>query len=169
MVNNYLSKTKSFLLPNEQIVLQTNPHWLFLLISIGQIVLFFFLYYFFACPFLGFITHTIEHYCYVSALMILIFISLVFYLDWKFNRLYLTNYRLIRERGIVGKRYMSVRLPNIEDMTCTFGIWGRILGYGDLTIESAGTYGQMNFKGIPKPRKIKTLIERWRFYSSTGH
>ncbi|MGA2585664.1 MAG: PH domain-containing protein [Candidatus Aminicenantales bacterium] len=109
--------------------------------------------------------HALEHYCYVTALIILIFLSLVFYLDWKFNRLYLTNYRLIRESGIIGKRYMSVRLSNIEDTTCTFGILGRILGYGDLIIESAGTYGQMIFKGIPKPRKMKTLIERWRFYS----
>jgi len=165
MVNNYLSKTKTFLLPNEQIVFQANPHWLFLLVSIGQIFLFFFLYYFFACPFLGFMAHALEHYCYVTALIILIFLSLVFYLDWKFNRLYLTNYRLIRESGIIGKRYMSVRLSNIEDTTCTFGILGRILGYGDLIIESAGTYGQMIFKGIPKPRKMKTLIERWRFYS----
>jgi len=152
-------------LPNEQIVFKANPHWLFLLVSMGQIFLFFFLYYFFACPFLGFMAHALEHYCYVAALIILIFISLIFYLDWKFNRLYLTNYRLIKERGIIGKRYMSVRLANIEDTTCTFGILGRILGYGDLAIESAGTYGQMIFKGIPKPRKMKTLIERWRFYS----
>jgi uncharacterized membrane protein YdbT with pleckstrin-like domain len=165
MVNNSLSKSKTFLLPNEQIVFQANPHWLFLLVSIGQISLFFFLYYFFACPFLGLMAHALEHYCYVTALMILVSISLVFYLDWKFNRLYLTNFRLIQERGIIGKRYMSVRLSNIEDMTCTFGILGRILGYGDLIIESAGTYGQLIFKGIPKPRKMKTLIERWRFYS----
>ena len=165
MVSNYLSKNKSFLLPNEQIVFQANPHWLFLLVSMGQIFIFFFLYYFFACPFLGFMAHALEHYCYFASLLILIFISLIFYLDWKFNRLYLTNFRLIKERGIIGKRYMSVRLSNIEDMTCTFGILGRILGYGDLTIESAGTHGQMIFKGIPRPIKMKTLIERWRFYS----
>lgn len=165
MTSNYFSKSRAFLLPNEQIVFKANPHWLFLLVSMGQIFLFFFLYYFFACPFLGFMARALEHYCYVAALIILIFISLIFYLDWKFNRLYLTNYRLIKERGIIGKRYMSVRLANIEDMTCTFGILGRILGYGDLAIESAGTYGQMIFKGIPKPRKMKTLIERWRFYS----
>jgi uncharacterized membrane protein YdbT with pleckstrin-like domain len=165
MTSNSFSKSRAFLLPNEQIVFKANPHWLFLLVSMGQIFLFFFLYYFFACPFLGFMVNALEHYCYVAALIILIFISLIFYLDWKFNRLYLTNYRLIKERGIIGKRYMSVRLANIEDMTCTFGILGRILGYGDLTIESAGTHGQMIFKGIPKPRKMKTLIERWRFYS----
>jgi len=165
MTSNIFSNSKSFLLPNEQIVFRANPHWLFLLISMGQIFLFFFLYYFIACPFLGFMAGTLEHYCYIAALIVLIFISLIFYLDWKFNRLYLTNYRLIRESGIIGKRYMSVRLENIEDMTCTFGILGRILGYGDLGIESAGTHGQMVFKGIPRPRKMKTLIERWRFYS----
>jgi len=165
MTNNYLSKSKSFLLPNEQIVFQANPHWLFLLGAVAPIFVFFVLYYFFACPFLGSIANALEHYCYVAALIILIFLSLVFYLDWNFNRLYLTNFRLIRESGVIGKRYMSVRLANIEDMTCTFGILGRILGYGDLVIESAGTHGQIIFKGIPKPIKMKTLIERWMFYS----
>ena len=156
------SFSKSFLLPNEQIVFQANPHWLFLLASLSQIILFFFFYYFFACPFFGFLTVSLAHYCYIVSLMILIFIALIFYLDWRFNRLYLTIFRLIIERGIIGKRCMSVRLSDIEDITCSFGILGRILGYGDLLIESAGTHGQMVFKGIPRPRKIKLLIEKWR-------
>lgn len=165
MTNNYLSKSKSFLLPNEQIVFQANPHWLFLLGAVAPIFVFFFLYYLFACPFLGSIANALEHYCYVAALIILIFLILVFYLDWKFNRLYLTNFRLIQERGIIGKRYMSIRLKDIEDIVCCYGILGRIFGYGDLTIESAGTQGLMVFKGIPKPRRMKLLIERWMFYS----
>lgn len=165
MINNYPSKLRQSLLPNEQIVFKANPHWLFLLVSMGQIFLFFFLYLFFACPFLGVISGTIEHYCYLAALFILLFISVVFYLDWKFNRLYLTNFRLIQERGIIGKRYMSIRLKDIEDIVCSYGILGRIFGYGDLTIESAGTQGLMVFKGIPKPRRMKLLIERWMFYS----
>jgi uncharacterized membrane protein YdbT with pleckstrin-like domain len=103
-----------------------------------------------------------ERYCYAASLMILIFISLIFYLDWRFNRLYLTNFRLIKERGIIGRQSMSVRLPDIQDMTYSFGILGKIFGYGDLQIESAGTFGQMIFKGIPRPRKIKTLIEKMR-------
>ena len=151
-----------FLLPNEQIVFQANPHWLFLLASLSRIFLFFFFYYFFACPFLGFHTATLVHYCYIASLMILIFVALIFYLDWQFNRLCLTNFRLIKERGIIGKRYMSVRLSDIEDITCSFGILGRIFGYGDLTIESAGTHGQMVFKGMTRVRKIKTLIDKWR-------
>jgi uncharacterized membrane protein YdbT with pleckstrin-like domain len=169
MTSSFISKTNSFLLPNEQIVYQANPHWLFLLLSLGQIVLFFFLYYFFACPFLGMMYGSWEHYCYIASLTILVFISLIFYLDWKFNRLYLTNFRLIIEWGIIGKRYMSVRLPDIEDMSCNFGIIGRIFGYGDLIIESAGTYGQMVFKGIPKPKEAKILIDIWVSSATNYH
>ncbi len=160
------SISKSFLLPNEQIVYQANPHWLFLLFSLSQIVLFYFLYYFFACPFLGRISGTFEHYCYVVSLILLIFISLVFYLEWRFNRLYLTNFRLIKERGIIGKSYMSVRLPDIQDISNSFGLTGRIFDFGDLIIESAGTKGQMVFKGMARAKEIKYLIDKWRHFTA---
>jgi len=165
MVQNYPSKSRLFLLPDERIIAKANPHWLFLAVSIGQIVLFFLLYLFVACPYLGLLDKTLESGCYILALFILFFVSLVFYLDWRFNRLYLTNIRLIRERGIIGKRFMSIRLDNIEDIVCNFGILGRILGYGDLIIESAGTQGLMVFKGIARPKKVRLLIERQMLYS----
>lgn len=55
---------------------------------------------------------------------------------------------------------MSIHLENIENITCNFGIWGRILGFGDLIIESAGTHGKMAFERLPRPRKIKWRIEK---------
>ncbi len=73
--------------------------------------------------------------------------------------------RLIKERGIIGKRFMSIWLDNIENITCSFGIWGGIFRFGGLTIESAGTYGEMIFKGLPTPRNIKLTIEKQMFYS----
>ena len=164
MIKSYPFKLRHSLLPNEQIIFMANPHWLFLLISIGQILLFFFLYLFFACPFIGFISNTLKGYCILSASLILFFLSLIFYLEWKFNRLYLTNFRLIRERGIIGKRFMSIKLTDIEDIACSYGILGRVLGYGDLIIESAGTYGILVFRGIPRPKRVKLLIERQMFY-----
>jgi uncharacterized membrane protein YdbT with pleckstrin-like domain len=86
-------------------------------------------------------------------------LSAVICLDWKFNRLYLTNFRLIKEKGIIGKRYVSIRLDKVQDITCDFGILGRIFKYGSLTIESAGTEGKMVFQGVPFPIVIKRMIE----------
>jgi hypothetical protein len=54
---------------------------------------------------------------------------------------------------------MAIWLKNVEDITCSFGILGRIFGFGDLEIESAGTYGKMTFEGLPKPKRIKWRIE----------
>ena len=167
MAQGFLSNPSIFLLPDERIILKTNPHWLFLVIPILQIYLFLLIYFFFACPFLGIIDFDgLEGICYLLALFAFFFLTLIFYLDWRFNRLYLTNLRLIKERGIIGKRFMTIRLKDVEDIVCSFGILGRVFGYGDLTVESAGTYGIMIFKGIPRPRKVKSIIERQLLYSN---
>jgi uncharacterized membrane protein YdbT with pleckstrin-like domain len=160
MSGNFQSNTSIFLLPDERIVLKANPHWLFLAIPLIGISLFFLLYLFVACPFLGIVYKGLESACHIISFFILFFLSIVFYLDWRFNRLYLTNLRLIKERGIIGKRFMAIGLDKIQDITCSFGILGRIFGFGDLEIESAGTFGKMVFEGLPRPKGIKWRIER---------
>jgi len=164
MTKNFHTNPSIFLLPGEKIVFKTNPHWLFIVIPAIAIFLFWLFYILYACPFLGIVISIdgLEDFCYIISSFAFFFLILILYLDWKFNRLYLTNLRLIKERGIIGKRFMSIRLDNIENITCSFGIWGRIFGFGDLIIESAGTYGKMVFEGMPKPKKIKWRIEKER-------
>jgi len=66
---------------------------------------------------------------------------------------------VIKERGIIGKKYTSIWLVKIQDVTTQFGFWGRIFGFGDLMIESAGELGQVKFKGLFAPLKIQATIE----------
>lgn len=150
-----------YLLPDEKIIFKTNPHWLFIVIPVATIFLFWIIYLLFVCPFIGAVLlDEFVNFCILISSFASVFLIVVLYLDWKFNRFYLTNLRLIKERGIIGKHFMSIRLDNIEDIICDFGIWGRIFGFGNLIIESAGTHGEMIFKGMPKPRKIKLKIEK---------
>ena len=115
----------------------------------------------YACSYISVIDiNGLESLCFIISSFATLFLMIIFYLDWKFNRLYLTNTRLIKERGIIGKSFMSIWLKNIEDITCSFGIWGRILRFGNLIIESAGTHGKMVFERMPSPKKIKFRIER---------
>lgn len=88
----------------------------------------------------------------------LTFAGIVIFLGWLCTNYYLTNLRLIDKRGIIGKRIVSIHLDKVQDVTCRFGIWGRIFGFGDIEIESAGTYGKIVFDFIPSPRKIKEKI-----------
>jgi uncharacterized membrane protein YdbT with pleckstrin-like domain len=165
MPGNYDSKSPIFLLPEEKIVHRANPHWLFLALPMLGIVIALFFYLLFGCAFFGLFDMNLVSVCHIVSLLTLLFLAVVFYLDWKFNRLYLTSHRLIKERGIIGKRFMAIRLRDIENITCRYGIWGRIFGFGDLIIESAGTYGEMKFEGVPRPRTLKWMIERQMLYA----
>ena len=163
MIKSSLTNPSVFLLPDEKIVLKTNPHWLFVVIPVLTIFFFWLFYFLFACPFLSEVDFSgLEEFCYHIVSFASIFLIIIFYLDWRFNRLFLTNLRLIKERGIIGKRFMSIWLDDVEDITCSFGILGRMFGFGDLIIESAGTEGKMIFKGFPFPNKIKWMIEKQR-------
>jgi uncharacterized membrane protein YdbT with pleckstrin-like domain len=85
---------------------------------------------------------------------------LIIFFDWLCVNYYLTNLRLIEERGIIGKRIMFIPLNKVQDVTCKFGILGKIFGFGDLEIESAGTYGKIVFSFIANPRKRKEEINK---------
>jgi len=47
----------------------------------------------------------------------------------------------------------------VENITVSYGIWGRHFNFGDIEIESAGTYGRMVYRGAPNPLEKKWLIE----------
>jgi uncharacterized membrane protein YdbT with pleckstrin-like domain len=81
-------------------------------------------------------------------------------LHWICTRYYLTNLRLVEERGIIGKRIMSIWLVRVQDVTCKFGILGRVFGFGDIEIESAGTYGKIVFGCLPAPQRLREQIEQ---------
>ena len=157
MSNSFLSN----LLPNEKLIYKTNPHWLFIVILVLGIFLFWVIYLLFICSFIGAVLLIeLVNFCIYFSSLASAFLIIVLYLDWRFNRFYLTNLRLIKERGIIGKSFMTINLKNIENITCSFGIWGRIFGFGDLIIESAGTHGKMVLERVPRPMKIKWRIEK---------
>ena len=148
---------KPKLLSNEKIIYRFKPHWLFLVGPIAGLLLVLLAQWSVLCPLQG--GFTLIAFCRIFVTLAILLVMIVLSLDWWFNRLYLTNYRVIKERGIIGKSYTSLWLVKIQDLTCRLTVWGRLFGFGDLFIESAGTYGQVPFKGFPEPQKIKGLIE----------
>lgn len=146
------------LLPDEKLIYQANPHLILLVGPIVGLIFFWAVLWLGSCPTLEIVS--LKSLCHLVASLVILFSIFVIYLDWHFNRLYLTNFRVIKERGIIGKRFVSVWLYKIQDISVDFRIWGRIFGFGDLRIESAGTFGQIAFKGFPYPLKIKELVEK---------
>jgi len=146
------------ILPEEKVIFKTHPHWLFVvvpevaLLALG-ILLIEYLQFFLIdqiLPLRWVLVLLGEAWCFVMTII---------FLDWICINYYLTNLRLIEERGIIGKRIMSIWLDKVQDVTCKFGILGRIFGFGGIEIESAGTYGKIVFSFLPLPQKLREKIE----------
>jgi uncharacterized membrane protein YdbT with pleckstrin-like domain len=137
----------------EKIIFKVHPHWLYVAVpefTLAILGIFFFLFAYALLP----------QWILILSVVAILFAVLILFLDWLCTNYYLTNLRLIEERGIIGKRIMMAPLNKVQDITCEFGIFGRIFGFGNLEIESAGTYGKIVFNFIANPRKRKEEINK---------
>jgi uncharacterized membrane protein YdbT with pleckstrin-like domain len=137
----------------EKIIFKVHPHWLYVAVpefTLAILGIFFFLFAYALLP----------DWILILFVIAILFAMLIIFLDWLCTNYYLTNLRLTEERGIIGKRIMMAPLNKVQDITCEFGIMGRIFGFGDLEIESAGTYGKIVFSFIANPRKRKEEINK---------
>lgn len=58
--------------------------------------------------------------------------------EWNFARIVVTDRRLFEVSGLLSRRVASLPLTKATDMTYHRSVVGRLLGYGDLRVESAG-------------------------------
>ena len=144
------------LLPDEKIIFRVRCHWLYLLFPLICLIVLSFLFKRYFEVFTPEIFPCIEG----LLLAVMWFMMFVLFLDWFCTRYYLTNLRLIEERGIIGKRFVSIWLDKVQDVTCKFWVLGEIFGFGDLEIESAGTYGKIVFSFVPSPKNLQRELEK---------
>ena len=86
--------------------------------------------------------------------------------DWYTTRYVLTDERLITRTGLVAKSGVEIPLENITNVNFAASMFERMLGAGDLLIESAGSAGQSKFANIPHPDDFQTLLYRTREHRS---
>jgi uncharacterized membrane protein YdbT with pleckstrin-like domain len=83
-------------------------------------------------------------------------------LRWFFTWFVLTNERLVLRKGIIARSGVEIPLEVINDVIFSQTIFERMLGFGDLVIESAGEMGQSRFSNIPKPDAFQSELYRAR-------
>jgi uncharacterized membrane protein YdbT with pleckstrin-like domain len=138
----------------EKIIFKVHPHWFYVAVPESTLAIFGIFSFLFAYALLP------KRIILILFVIAMLFAMLIIFLDWLCTNYYLTNLRLIEERGIIGKRIMFIPLNKVQDVACKFGILGKIFGFGDLEIESAGTYGKIVFSFIANPRKRKEEINK---------
>jgi uncharacterized membrane protein YdbT with pleckstrin-like domain len=82
------------------------------------------------------------------------------YFQWQFTHFVVTDDRVIFRHGVFAKHGVEIPLERINNINFDQGIWERIIGAGDLDIESAGREGQSHFEDVRHPDAVQQEIYR---------
>lgn len=153
---------KRLLTEGEEIILDLRPHWIALLkpvlwtIAIGSVAGFLWVM---AGPESDVLT---QMRLAIVAIALVLWIPLAFVpaVRWRFTLFVLTNERVITRSGVIAKRSKEIPLETINDVTFGQRIIERLLGAGDLIVESAGESGQNRFTDIRRPEGVQLEIYR---------
>jgi uncharacterized membrane protein YdbT with pleckstrin-like domain len=81
-------------------------------------------------------------------------------LRWATTHFVLTTERLIFRSGVVAKFGREIPLERINDVTYSQSLFERLIGAGDLLVESAGEHGQSRFANIRDPEAVQLELYR---------
>ena len=88
------------------------------------------------------------------------------YLRWATTRLLLTNSRIIERRGVLARVSREIPLSALSEISLRRSLLERMIGTGDLMLESAGRDGSEVFTALPHPAVIRdelyAQMAEWR-------
>jgi uncharacterized membrane protein YdbT with pleckstrin-like domain len=146
---------RRLLADHERLVLDLRPHWVALVAPILWTVVSIAFY------IIGtrLVDADVANWIFGSiALIVIVWKGVHPILEWVTTNFVLTSDRLITRSGVIAKRSKEIPLERINDVTFTQSILERMLGAGDLMLESAGERGQTRISNVRKPEHVQLTI-----------
>jgi uncharacterized membrane protein YdbT with pleckstrin-like domain len=149
---------KHLLLDHEELIFDLKPHWIAVV----------------PAAFWGLVAVVASYFAYgfvddqgwdwgrtavLAALPLALFVFTVLpILRWLFTNFVLTSDRVITRRGIIAKQSKEIPLERINDIAFSQTVLERMIGAGDILIESAGERGQERITDVRKPEEVQKTI-----------
>ena len=80
------------------------------------------------------------------------------YAKWANTNFVITSDRIIFRSGVVAKNGIEIPLERVNNVLFSQSVFERVLGAGDLLIESGGEAGQQRFTDVRRPERVQNLI-----------
>jgi uncharacterized membrane protein YdbT with pleckstrin-like domain len=140
----------------EDVVLDLRPHWWFLAGPVATLV---------GLIVLSIVVQaTLDSHPATLISAALVVIAMVWfvarYAKWTTTNFVVTTDRLIHRSGVIAKHGKEIPLERLNDIAFHQSIFERLIGAGDLMIESGGERGQQTFSDIRKPAVVQNIIYR---------
>lgn len=140
----------------EEVVLDVRPHWWYLSGPVAAVV----------AVLAGAIAAYIEgvptaaDWALLAVLVAAMGWLLVRYARWAATSLVVTTDRLVHRSGVISKNGREIPLDQLSDIRYHQTIFERLIGAGDLVLESAGRDSREVFEDLPGPASIQAQIYR---------
>lgn len=79
---------------------------------------------------------------------------------WRSTDLVVTTMRVIYRRGVVRRSGREILISSIQDVSYVQTLLGRMIGKGELSVQSAGGRGEAPFENVRHPAVVQGLINR---------
>lgn len=147
---------KEMLNENEEVILDLRPHWWFITpaaAGLGAALIF------------GIVVLAADWpdaLKFLAGLLVLVALGyfIVRYVRWAGINFVVTSGRIVSRTGVIAKRGIEIPLERINTVFFSQSLFERLIGAGDLGIESAGEGGRQNFEDVRKPRHVQQEIYR---------
>lgn len=82
------------------------------------------------------------------------------YTRWGSTTMVLTNERLVVRTGVFAKAGREIPLERISDISYHQGLFERMIGAGDLLVDSVGDGGRQVLRMVPRPVRVQQAIHK---------
>jgi uncharacterized membrane protein YdbT with pleckstrin-like domain len=82
------------------------------------------------------------------------------YLRWICTYFVVTDQRVLSRSGVLARRGVEIPLDRITNIDFHQGLWERMIGTGDLDLESAGHESDTHFTNVRRPDDVQNEIYR---------
>lgn len=96
------------------------------------------------------------------ATTVLVVSGVLDYLKWYNDCVVITNLRMMRFEGLFNRHMVESVLNKINDVTLNQTFWGRLFGYGDVTVLTAAESGIQEMRNIANPFAFKQALFKAR-------
>lgn len=141
----------------ETISVDLHPHWWFLgppSLATGGAILF----YAVLAPKVSGAAETVLNYLVMAGLLVGAAWLIVRSVQWRTTYFVVTSHRVIFRQGVLSRNGVEIPLERVNNVNFHQDLFERIVGAGDLLIESGGTDGQQTFTDIRNPESVQNLI-----------
>lgn len=149
---------KKLLNPDESVALDLHPHWWYFFEAAAALVV---------SIIAGIVVRVLLDdgnarkylsYLVLAAIVVSAIWLFIRYTKWVTTNFVITSDRIIFRQGVVGKSGIEIPLDRVNNVNFNQTAFERLLGAGDLLIESGGEDGQQRFTDVRKPQNVQNLV-----------